>query len=51
MLCDCPGLVMPTFVATKAEMITNGILSIDHMTDFVLPISIISFLLDIVSFN
>lgn len=41
MLCDCPGLVMPTFVSTKAEMITNGILPIDHMTDCIPPTSIV----------
>ncbi|XP_071946036.1 large subunit GTPase 1 homolog isoform X2 [Antedon mediterranea] len=34
MLCDCPGLVMPSFVSTKAEMITNGVLPIDQMRDF-----------------
>ncbi|KAG7253312.1 hypothetical protein CRUP_035640, partial [Coryphaenoides rupestris] len=26
-LCDCPGLVMPSFVSTKAEMICCGILT------------------------
>jgi len=35
LLCDCPGLVMPSFVCTKAEMILNGILSIDQMRDHV----------------
>lgn len=44
-LCDCPGLVMPSFVSTKAEMICNGILPIDQMRDHVPPISLISFLL------
>lgn len=34
-LCDCPGLVMPSFVSTKAEMICSGILSIDQMRDHV----------------
>ncbi|XP_067947825.1 large subunit GTPase 1 homolog [Watersipora subatra] len=33
MLCDCPGLVMPSFVTTKADMILNGILPIDQMRD------------------
>ncbi|NXY49657.1 LSG1 GTPase, partial [Ceuthmochares aereus] len=32
-LCDCPGLVMPSFVSTKAEMICSGILPIDQMRD------------------
>ncbi|XP_013855331.1 large subunit GTPase 1 homolog isoform X2 [Austrofundulus limnaeus] len=29
-LCDCPGLVMPSFLSTKAEMICSGILPICH---------------------
>lgn len=37
LLCDCPGLVMPSFVLTKAEMILNGILPIDQMRDHVPP--------------
>ncbi|XP_032634005.2 large subunit GTPase 1 homolog [Chelonoidis abingdonii] len=40
-LCDCPGLVMPSFVSTKAEMICCGILPIDQMRDHVPPISLI----------
>uniref|UniRef100_A0A4W5NAJ2 Large subunit GTPase 1 homolog n=1 Tax=Hucho hucho TaxID=62062 RepID=A0A4W5NAJ2_9TELE len=34
-LCDCPGLVMPSFVSTKAEMICCGILPIDQIRDHV----------------
>ena len=41
MLCDCPGLVMPSFVLTKADMIINGILSIDQMRDHVQPVSLV----------
>ncbi|KAM9315927.1 large subunit GTPase 1 homolog [Gastrophryne carolinensis] len=41
-LCDCPGLVMPSFVSTKAEMICSGILPIDQMRDHIPPISLIS---------
>ncbi|XP_062955489.1 large subunit GTPase 1 homolog [Cynocephalus volans] len=40
-LCDCPGLVMPSFLSTKAEMTCNGILPIDQMRDHVPPISLI----------
>lgn len=43
-LCDCPGLVMPSFVSTKAEMICSGILPIDQMRDHVPAVSLISFL-------
>ncbi|XP_055912643.1 large subunit GTPase 1 homolog [Eupeodes corollae] len=41
MLCDCPGLVMPSFVLTKADMILNGILPIDQMRDFVPPVNLL----------
>ncbi|EPY85278.1 large subunit GTPase 1-like protein [Camelus ferus] len=44
-LCDCPGLVMPSFVSTKAEMICSGILPIDQMRDHVPPVSLISLVL------
>lgn len=40
-LCDCPGLVMPSFVLTKADMIINGILPIDQMRDHVPPINLV----------
>lgn len=40
-LCDCPGLVFPNFVSSKADMIVNGILSIDEMRDHVAPTNII----------
>ncbi|XP_075214716.1 nucleostemin 3 isoform X3 [Lycorma delicatula] len=39
MLCDCPGLVMPSFVYTKADLVVNGILPIDQMRDHVPPIN------------
>lgn len=41
MLCDCPGLVMPSFVLTKADMILNGILPIDQMRDHVPPVNVL----------
>lgn len=42
LLCDCPGLVMPSFVFTKAEMILNGILPIDQMRDHVPPTNLVT---------
>ena len=42
MLCDCPGLVFPRFVATKAEMVCSGILPIDQMRDPTPPTSLVS---------
>ncbi|OII75919.1 hypothetical protein cand_002500 [Cryptosporidium andersoni] len=29
-LCDCPGLVMPSFVSTKEHLLINGVTSLDH---------------------
>uniref|UniRef100_UPI00398F7076 large subunit GTPase 1 homolog n=1 Tax=Pristiophorus japonicus TaxID=55135 RepID=UPI00398F7076 len=40
-LCDCPGLVMPSFISTKAEMVCSGILPIDQMRDHVPPVSLV----------
>ena len=40
-LCDCPGLVFPNFVATKAEMVCNGLLPIDQLRDYMQPVSLI----------
>ncbi|XP_030751131.1 large subunit GTPase 1 homolog [Sitophilus oryzae] len=45
LLCDCPGLVMPSFVFTKAEMILNGILPIDQMRDHVPPVNLVTSLI------
>uniref|UniRef100_A0ACD5W8W7 Uncharacterized protein n=2 Tax=Avena sativa TaxID=4498 RepID=A0ACD5W8W7_AVESA len=32
MLCDCPGLVFPSFSSSRHEMVTCGVLPIDRMT-------------------
>lgn len=42
LLCDCPGLVFPSFVSTRGELILNGILPIDQMRDYVEPINLAS---------
>ncbi|WOL08937.1 GTPase LSG1-2 [Canna indica] len=33
MLCDCPGLVFPSFSSSRYEMIASGVLPIDRMTE------------------
>mmetsp|Transcript_34737 Transcript_34737/g.77988 ORF Transcript_34737/g.77988 Transcript_34737/m.77988 type:complete len:568 (-) Transcript_34737:74-1777(-) len=33
-LCDCPGLVFPSVVATKAHLVTNGVVPLDEVRDF-----------------
>ena len=41
LLCDCPGLVFPSFVSTRGELIINGILPIDQMRDYTEPINLV----------
>ncbi|KHN76558.1 Large subunit GTPase 1 -like protein [Toxocara canis] len=41
-LCDCPGLVMPSFVFNRAEMLLNGILPVDHMREHFEPIALLA---------
>lgn len=45
LLCDCPGLVMPSFVCTKAEMVLNGILPIDNLRDHVPAVTLVGSLI------
>ena len=40
-LCDCPGLVFPSFANSKSEMMCCGVLPIDTMKDYISPISLI----------
>mmetsp|Transcript_4268 Transcript_4268/g.4053 ORF Transcript_4268/g.4053 Transcript_4268/m.4053 type:complete len:125 (+) Transcript_4268:876-1250(+) len=40
-LCDCPGLVFPSFANSKAEMVCCGVLPIDKIKDYISPISLI----------
>lgn len=41
MLCDCPGLVFPSFATSKAEMAVSGLVPIDRLTDIRAPIDVI----------
>ncbi len=41
-LCDCPGLVFPSFVSTRGELIINGILPVDQMRDYTEPINLVA---------
>lgn len=40
-LCDCPGLVMPRFAHSKADMVAAGVIPIDRLTDVIEPVDII----------
>ncbi|XP_002985785.2 GTPase LSG1-1 isoform X1 [Selaginella moellendorffii] len=42
MLCDCPGLVFPSFTSSKADMVAAGVLPVDKMTDYRGPIQVIA---------
>ena len=33
-LCDVPGLVMPSFLASRAELVCNGVMPIDQMREY-----------------
>mmetsp|Transcript_15292 Transcript_15292/g.39482 ORF Transcript_15292/g.39482 Transcript_15292/m.39482 type:complete len:604 (-) Transcript_15292:104-1915(-) len=41
-LCDCPGLVLPRFAASKAEMVAAGVVPIDRLTDVHPSVTIIA---------
>lgn len=40
-LCDCPGLVFPSIVATKAHLAINGTMPIDELQDHIAPVRLI----------
>ena len=40
-LCDCPGLVFPTFAESKAEMVCCGVLPIDQLRNYVPSIELV----------
>lgn len=42
MLCDCPGLVFPSFMRNAGEMLCSGILPINQMRDYVEPGNLIA---------
>ncbi|ORX57002.1 P-loop containing nucleoside triphosphate hydrolase protein [Hesseltinella vesiculosa] len=41
-LCDCPGLVFPTFSTTKADQVCNGVLPIDQLRDHTGPTALVA---------
>ena len=41
-LCDCPGLVFPSFATTKADMVCNGILPIDQLREILGPSGLVA---------
>jgi large subunit GTPase 1 len=42
MLCDCPGLVFPSFTSSRSEMVASGVLPIDRLTDHRGPVQAIA---------
>ncbi|KAI8366817.1 uncharacterized protein BYT42DRAFT_143976 [Radiomyces spectabilis] len=41
-LCDCPGLVFPTFSTTKADQVCNGVLPIDQLREYTGPTTLVA---------
>jgi large subunit GTPase 1 len=41
-ICDCPGLVMPQFAHSKAEMVAAGVIPIDRLTDVRAPVAAVA---------
>lgn len=41
-LCDCPGLVFPSIVSSKAEMVCNGVYPIDNLREFIEPVKFLT---------
>ena len=39
--CDCPGLVFPSFVSSREEMVVNGVLPIDQLRDHIPPMEVV----------
>ncbi|VYS53658.1 unnamed protein product [Arabidopsis thaliana] len=42
MLCDCPGLVFPSFSSSRYEMVASGVLPIDRMTEHLEAIKVVA---------
>jgi large subunit GTPase 1 len=40
-LCDCPGLVFPSFTSSRAEMVISGVVPIAQLRDFISPVQLI----------
>ncbi|EFN52099.1 hypothetical protein CHLNCDRAFT_7626, partial [Chlorella variabilis] len=41
-LCDCPGLVLPQYAHSKAEMVAAGVIPIDRLTDVRAPVEAVA---------
>jgi large subunit GTPase 1 len=40
-LCDCPGLVFPSFASTKEAMVCDGVLPIDTCRDYLAAVAVV----------
>jgi large subunit GTPase 1 len=40
-LCDCPGLVFPSFSSTREAMVCDGVLPVDTVKDYYTPIELV----------
>merc|ERR1712131_337924 len=42
MLCDCPGLVFPSQVSIKEELVLAGVLPFNHIRDYTSPVELLT---------
>ncbi|KAK9803238.1 hypothetical protein WJX73_008324 [Symbiochloris irregularis] len=40
--CDCPGLVLPTYAASKADLVAAGVIPIARLTDVRAPVEVVA---------
>eukprot|EP00494_Astrolonche_serrata_P004827 UN04841 len=50
-LCDCPGLVFPSFMSSKAELVLNGILPVDNLRNYLQPTTLLALRVPIDTIN
>ncbi len=41
-LCDCPGLVLPRFAGSRADMVAAGVVPIDRLTEVRPPVDVVA---------
>jgi len=50
-LCDCPGLVFPTFMSSKSDLVLNAVVPIDNLHDFITPTRLLAARVDVALIN
>lgn len=50
-LCDCPGLIFPTFISNKSDLVLNNVLAIDNLIDLMKPCKLLTRRIPIIIIN